>query len=342
MTLRFGIFDQMDRNDLALSDFYEGRLKLAALYDELGYDGLFVSEHHSTPLGMSPSPSVFFSAVAQRTQRLRFGPLVYCLPLYEPLRLIEEICMLDHMSGGRLEVGVGKGISPFEVGYFNVDHGEALQMYIEAFDVIRQGLTQPVLDHQGKYYSYTGVPMELAPAQRPHPPFWYGLVNPETIPWAAENAINIVSYPPPDEMAGLVARYQEEWAKVGASKPMPATALGRHIHIADTTEAAHREAKEAWKVWWDALQYLWIEHGTISEAHPEDMDEMIDAGRVIVGTVDHVRDEVVRQITVSGANYFIGRFAFGNLTLEQSSNTARLFAEHVIPAAQAAVLTRAA
>ena len=290
---------------------------------------------------MTPSPSVFFAAVAQRTSRLRFGPLVYCLPLYEPLRLIEEICMLDHMSGGRFDVGVGKGISPFEVGYFNIDHAEALAMYIEAFDVIRQGLTQPVLDHQGKYYSYSGVPMELAPVQKPHPPFWYGLVNPETIPWAAENAINVVSYPPPDVMAGLVSAYEQEWARVGSGKPMPATALGRHPHrrySRSRAQGGERSVEGLVGRLAVSLDKAWHHQ----RRAPGRYDEMIEAGRVIVGTLDHVRDEVVRQITTSGANYFIGRFAFGNLTTEQSANTARLFAEHIIPAVRQAALTRAA
>ena len=339
MSVRFGIFDQMDRSDLALADFYEDRLRRAALYDELGYDGLFVSEHHSTPLGMAPSPGVFFAAVAARTQRLRFGPLVYLLPLYEPLRLIEEICMLDHLSRGRFDVGVGKGISPYEVGYFNIDHAEALDMYIEAFDVIRQGLTRPVLDHDGKYYRYTGVPMELAPLQQPHPPFWYGVVNPETARWAADNAVNIVSYPTAENMAGLVGAYSGAWSGPG---PMPAVALGRHIHIADTAAQAEREAKEAWKVWWNSLQHLWIKHGTLSAIHPEDMDVMTADNRVIVGTIDHVRDEVVRQVLTSGTNYWISRFAFGSLSYAQSANSARLFAEQVIPAVRAAVADRAA
>jgi alkanesulfonate monooxygenase SsuD/methylene tetrahydromethanopterin reductase-like flavin-dependent oxidoreductase (luciferase family) len=342
MPVRFGIFDQMDRNSQALVDFYDERLRLAELYDELGFDGLFVSEHHSTPLGMAPSPGIFFSAVAARTQRLRFGPLVYLLPLYEPLRLIEEICMLDHLSRGRLEVGVGKGISPYEVGFFNVDHGKALDMYIEAFDVIRQGLTQPVLDHQGEYYNYNGVPMELAPLQQPHPPFWYGVVNPETAKWAAENEVNIVSYPPAENMAGLVDAYQDTWNSGDHGGPMPAVALGRHIHIAETAAQAEREAKEAWKVWWDSLQHLWIKHGTLSAMHPEDMDVMLEDNRVIVGTLDHVRDEVVRQVRVSGSNYFISRFAFGSLSYDQSAQSATLFAKHIVPAVLEVATTRAA
>ena len=112
--MKFGIFDHLDRNNLPLREYYEARLELIETYDREGFYAYHVAEHHSTPLGMAPSPSVFLSAVAQRTKRLRFGPLVYALPLYHPIRLIEEICMLDQMSGGRLDIGFGRGRSPIE------------------------------------------------------------------------------------------------------------------------------------------------------------------------------------------------------------------------------------
>ena len=104
--MEFGIFDHMDHGGQgSLSQFYEDRLGIVELYDQSGIYAYHLAEHHATPLGMAPSPNIFLSAVAQRTKKLRFGPLVYCLPLYHPIRLLEEICMLDQMSGGRLEMG---------------------------------------------------------------------------------------------------------------------------------------------------------------------------------------------------------------------------------------------
>src|SRR6201987_3892536 len=116
--MEFGVFDHLDRYDVPLHEYYEARLALIELYDAAGFYAYHLAEHHATPLGMAPSPSVFLAAVAQRTKRLRFGPLVYTLSLHHPLRIVEEICMLDQMSGGRLEVGVGRGISPYEVAYY--------------------------------------------------------------------------------------------------------------------------------------------------------------------------------------------------------------------------------
>src|SRR6266851_6281807 len=105
----------MDRAGGALGAQYQDRLALIEAYDRLGFHAYHVAEHHATPLGMAPSPSVFLAAVAQRTRQLRFGPLVYALPLHHPLRLIEEICMLDQLSRGRLEIGFGRGSVPIEI-----------------------------------------------------------------------------------------------------------------------------------------------------------------------------------------------------------------------------------
>src|ERR671918_127906 len=112
--MEFGVFDHLDRGEVPLKEFYESRLELIEAYDQAGFYAYHVAEHHATPLGMAPSPSVFLAAVAQRSRRLRFGPLVYALPLHHPLRLIEEICMVDQMSGGRLEMGFGRGSAPPE------------------------------------------------------------------------------------------------------------------------------------------------------------------------------------------------------------------------------------
>ena len=133
--MQFGIFDHLDDSGQPLTEHFEDRLKLVEAYDRDGFYGYHLAEHHNTPLGYAPSPSVFLAAVAQRTRKLRFGPMVYLLPLYHPLRLIDEICMLDQMSGGRLELGIGRGISPYEVGYYGVDPATGPERFAEALEV---------------------------------------------------------------------------------------------------------------------------------------------------------------------------------------------------------------
>src|SRR5262245_53839043 len=187
--MKFGVFDHLDRSDLPLADYYEARLKIVEAYDRFGFHAYHPAEHHSTPIGEVPSPSVFLAAVAQRTKRLRFGPLVYALPLYHPLRMIEEICMLDQMSHGRLEIGFGRGSPTRELVFFGQDPAQSEEIYTEALEIILKGMTEPSLSYRGKHFQFDNVPMELKPLQRPHPPVWYGVHAPESARRAARRRL---------------------------------------------------------------------------------------------------------------------------------------------------------
>ena len=110
--MKFGIFDYIDARDEPLEKTFDDRLALLQAAEAAGFYGYHLTEHHATPLSMTPSPSVFLAAAARETRRIRLGTLLYLLPLYHPLRLLEELCMLDHLSGGRLDIGVGRGVSP--------------------------------------------------------------------------------------------------------------------------------------------------------------------------------------------------------------------------------------
>src|ERR1700721_829472 len=151
MTLEFGVFDHLDRNDLALQDFYEQRLAIIEAFDRACFFAYHGWEHHFAPLGMAPSPSVFLAAVAQRTKRLRFGTFVYALPNHHPLRVLEEICMLDHMSGGRLEIGFGRGSVPYEIAFYGENAEERQQIYAERLELILKAFTVSRLTWKGRY-----------------------------------------------------------------------------------------------------------------------------------------------------------------------------------------------
>jgi alkanesulfonate monooxygenase SsuD/methylene tetrahydromethanopterin reductase-like flavin-dependent oxidoreductase (luciferase family) len=116
---------------------------------------------------LAPSPGILHAAVARRTKRLPFGPLAYSLPLYHPIRLIEEICMLDQMSGGRFELSVGRGVSPIEVDFFGVNPHAGSRRFPEALRLIKQGLTSDELTFSGEFYGFNNLPMVLKPVQRP-------------------------------------------------------------------------------------------------------------------------------------------------------------------------------
>jgi alkanesulfonate monooxygenase SsuD/methylene tetrahydromethanopterin reductase-like flavin-dependent oxidoreductase (luciferase family) len=332
--MQFGVFDHLDRNNLPLQEYYEGRLKLAEAYDEAGFYAYHVAEHHSTPLGMAPSPSVFLSAVAQRTRRLRFGPLVYALPLYHPMRLIEEICMLDQMSGGRLDIGFGRGASQIESAMYGNDPAKAELMYVEGLELIMRGLTQKSLDFHGQFYSFDDVPMELEPLQKPHPPVWYGVHSTVSAERAARQGLNIVSLDPADKTRTFTDRFRQVWhntESIETSEPM--IGLGRFIVIAATDEEAIHIARRAYPKWHRSFNYLFNLRGGKGPVHqrPADLETLIKIGQGIAGSPNTVTEFLKAQMTESGANYVVGQFAFGDLSLSEILRSLELFTRHVMP-----------
>jgi alkanesulfonate monooxygenase SsuD/methylene tetrahydromethanopterin reductase-like flavin-dependent oxidoreductase (luciferase family) len=194
--MRIGLFDHVEHSGRPLAALFDERLAFAAAADEAGIYCLHIAEHHGTPLNLAPSPGVYLAAVARATKRMRLGPLVYLLPLYSPLRLVEEICMLDHLSHGRLDVGVGRGVSPWELKFHRVSHDESRDIFVDAFACISAGLTADTLTHRGKHYAYEDVPMALRPLQRPHPPFWYASSSAIGATWAGEAGLHFVTLGP--------------------------------------------------------------------------------------------------------------------------------------------------
>lgn len=344
--MKFGVFDHMDRGQSPLDRLYEERLTLAEEYDRAGFHGYHVAEHHATPLGVAPAPGIWLSAVVQRTRRLRIGPLVYLLPLYHPLKLLEEICMLDQMSGGRMMLGIGRGISPIELRYYDIDPQQAPAMYQESLEIILRGMTNPTLTFEGAFYRYKDVPMELAPVQRPHPPLWYGIGRAEAVPWCAANSVNVVANLPPAAMRGITDRYRAAWSDAGRrSDSLPLMGLSRHIVIAETRKEALEIARRGYRRWRESFLKLWLMHGTAlpnpNALFPERFEEAEQQGRAIAAPPDEVRDFVQRVIDEAGLNYLLCRFAFGDITGDEALNSTRLFARHVMPfitEAKAAVL----
>ena len=334
--MQFGVFDHMDRGPVPLGRFFESRLRLAAEYDRLGFYAYHVAEHHATPLGHAPSPSVFFAAVAQRTTRLRFGPLVYLLPLYHPLRLIDEICMLDQMSGGRFELGIGRGISPIELSLFGLDPTQTTAMYSEALQIILVGLQQQNLTFAGAHYSFQDVPMELTPHQRPHPPLWYGIGRVEAVDWAVGHRMNIVSNLPAPVARPIFDAYRAAWDRNGnADKPLPHMGVVRHVVIAETDAEAQRIAEHGYPRWRDSFMHLWLKHSatmpSLAAMPSPSFAEAEASGRAIAGTPDKIADFIRRTGAEAGVNYVLCRFAFGDIAEDEARQSARLFASDVMP-----------
>jgi alkanesulfonate monooxygenase SsuD/methylene tetrahydromethanopterin reductase-like flavin-dependent oxidoreductase (luciferase family) len=339
--MKFGIFDYIDRRNEPLAKTFEGRFELLQAAEAAGFYGYHITEHHATPLSGTPSPSVFLGAAAQRTRRIRLGALLFLLPLYHPLRLLEELCMLDHLSNGRLDIGVGRGISPYEFGSFGVPIEESGDAFEEVLEIIYKGFVNDRIDHRGKRFTLDDVPIPLRPVQRPYPPFWYGLRGGEhssILP--ARRGMNVVTLGPEDRVCNNIARFLQTWdaeakarAAFGSPVIKPIVGLMRAMFIGDTDTDAERVARPAYHQWADSLMWLWRDKGGVSPLPiPLEYDKAIAARTLVVGSPDTVRRELQRQCQGCAHNYLVLQLAFGSLTHAQEMRSLELFRREVMPA----------
>jgi alkanesulfonate monooxygenase SsuD/methylene tetrahydromethanopterin reductase-like flavin-dependent oxidoreductase (luciferase family) len=332
--MKFGIFDHIDDNGRPAGEQLAERLELVQLYDRLGFHAYHLAEHHGTPLGRAPSPNVFLAAVAQRTTQLRFGPLVYVLPLYEPLRLLEEILMLDVLSGGRLELGVGRGASELESAFFGRDTDRG--RFEDALAAIRAGLGSDRLTHHGPFYDYDGVPIVLRPVQQPHPPLWMGIGRPDAAVWAAANDVNVVALLPAPVVRPITDRYRQEWEALGKpAAELPLLGLNRPLVLAETAAEAEQVARRSYPLWKRNLDWLWDElavESPLAGVLPEEWDGFQRIGAGFAGTPDEARAFFAAQAAEAGVNYIGADVAFGGVTYDEAVRTTKLLAEHVMPA----------
>ena len=282
-SLQFGVFDHLDRGERSISELYDQRLQIVEQYDRAGFYAYHLAEHHSTPLGMAPSPSVFLAAVAQRTKALRFGPLVYLLPLYHPLRLAEEIAMLDQMSHGRLEVGVGSGRSPIELMLYGRDIAELQAVFDEVFAVLQIALTQDRINFAGKHFKFSDVPVELRPLQQPHPTFWYGIGSPESAQRFGERGFHGVTLAKPAAAAEITRCFYEASARSGwRGRRM---GICRFIVVGETDREAQELAARAYPVWHASFFELFRRYGQKPvQTWPSSFEEMAALGLAFAGS----------------------------------------------------------
>lgn len=337
--MKFGIFDHMDQAGPAANRQFNDRLALAELYEQAGFYAYHVAEHHVTTLGLAPSPLLYLAAVSQRTRRMRIGPLVLPLPLYNPLRLYEEICMLDQISNGRLELGVGKGISPHELAAFGLDPATAQARFQESLDMLRKAFSAESLDHHGEHFSVADVPLPMKPCQNPHPPMWYGVLHPASAGWAARHGMNIVcGAGPVEEIKAVVKAHGEAWQ--GDEEPL--VGMLRQLVIASDEDEARRVAMPAFGAFRRSFTYLWDYRGDPAAGHllPENMDDLIHRGEAIVGTPERVAERLSSELQECGANYLVCRFAFGDLAQQDIVRSVMLFRDVVMPALEGAMVSR--
>jgi alkanesulfonate monooxygenase SsuD/methylene tetrahydromethanopterin reductase-like flavin-dependent oxidoreductase (luciferase family) len=330
------LFDHLDRRGEPPARTYADRLEFIRAAEQAGFRAYHLAEHHGTPLGMAPSPSVFLAAVARETRALRLGPMVYCLPLYQPLRLLEEICMLDQLSDGRLEVGVGRGASPFENAFFGVQPEQAVERYVETLEILQRGLVSKELSFSGKHFHYDRVPLPLRPRQA-QIPFWSAPLSPEARVHAARGRMNIMVLGAAERVRDVCAAYREAWREAhGAGAPLPMMGAYRMIVVAHSDQHAEALARPAFAHWFAHLSLLWTRYNaTTPFLSIGDFDNARAVGMLVTGTAAEVRDRLLAQAEECGFNYLTLQLAFGNLDHAAEMKSLSLFAEHALPGLKA-------
>lgn len=344
MPVRFSMFDWVDESGRGYAQTYDERLQLVEVAEREGFYAYLLAEHHGTSLSQTPSPGIFLSAIAQRTERLRIGGLTWCLPLYHPIRLLEEICMLDQISHGRIELGVGRGVSPHEAVRLGVDPAEGRERFSEILKLLIQGFTTGELNHDGKFYKYAGVKTRFRTVQRPYPPIWYPTSSVDSMAWIGAQGMNVVvsllhaaSF---DAACEMLAKYREAWqahrndpGRANGHVARPEVAFTTHIHVAETDAKAYDQARTAYSQFHENFTRRYVEIGQADKyAHRPTFEQFVRQSRILCGSPETVRNILASHLEKSGANHFIGAFAFGSLPFEATRRSLELFGREVIPA----------
>ena len=174
MTPTFGIFDHIeDIPGTPTQRLFRDRLALVRLADEAGFESFHLAEHHGSSLCMAPAQEIFLGAASQVTERIRLGPMVKLLPLHHPVRILEDMCVADQLTGGRLDFGVGRGVAPIEHAWFGSRWTESRERFEDTLGIICHALATGEISSAGSaYHDFPSVPLATKPLQRPIP-FWY-------------------------------------------------------------------------------------------------------------------------------------------------------------------------
>ena len=316
--------------------------EIAQAADRLGFDSIWCAEHHFSTYGYLSRPLMFATHLAARTERIRVGSAVVVLPLHHPLIVAEEIATADILSGGRLDVGLGRGYQPYEFERLGHDLEESRGRFEESVDILLKAFTGEPFSYDGKYYNFDETSVFPVPLQRPHPPIWMVGQSPESIVATARRGFNLVSggFGVPIERLRDLRKSFDETITDEACRASIRVSTQRPVYV--TTDESELPAIVE-QARWNMRVTLSLRRGS----------QRIEKGRAIAvpfdnePTTDELLDRYfvmgtpkscvakIRQIQdAMGINHFNASFWFGDLPQEKVLRSMTLFAEEVVPALQ--------
>ena len=326
-------------------EMFRRQLEEAELAERIGIDQIWFFEHHLIPTAPVPSPNLLIAAAARTTSRIRFASMVNILPFRHPLLVAEEAAMLDNLTNGRLDLGLGRGLRPPEFEAFGVDQQQSREMFLESFDIIRRVWADEIFEHHGKYWTTRkNGPLSPPLVQRPHPPFLVSAQSAESLRWAARHDIPFAQI---DSMVTQARRDQALYRDVQMAHghaPAPRLYLMREIYVAESDARARAEAEpyllQYWELWNRYTQFtrggklpdsydFWRRQAPM--LHAMSFDEIVAQDMVILGSPETVANAIARlaaQLDLMGLALI---FKLGAMPYDMVERSMSAFGEAVVP-----------
>ena len=332
------------RENSTHAELFRRQLEEAELAERIGIDQMWFLEHHLQP-SATPSPNLIIAAASQRTSRLRFANMVNILPFRHPLLVAEEAAMLDNLTGGRLDMGLGRGLRPPEFEAFGIDQANSREMFLESFELICRVWADDNFTHRGKYWTVVkNGPLSPPLVQRPHPPFLVSAQSEESLRWAAAHDIPFAQI---DSMVEQARRDQALYREIQTAhghRPAPRLYLMREIYVGDNDQRARAEAEPYLLQYWD----LWNRYtqftrgGKLPDSydfwrrqapmlHAMNLEEILAHDMVILGGPERVAEAILR---LSGQLDLMGLalvFKLGAMPYDMLERSMTRFGEEVMP-----------
>ena len=315
------------------------------LAEELGFSSAWIAEHHFTRYGVGSSALVIAAYITGQTKKIRLGTGVLIPTLHNPIRLAEDAATMDAISGGRLDVGFGRGVYGYEYGGFGVDPATSQERFQESVNIIQGLWTNPEFSHEGQFYNLDKVSLAPPPVQSPHPPIYIAATRtPETLDYCVSKGHNLCIAVVMDTAPALdlLARFVRKSADAGMDRPASEVPFFRYMYVAETTEQAIRDTAAHLEWVLDMLFWRnWFRDGGSEIYHdiekwrrtrtetPVALDYVLE-NRAIIGDPDHCIARV-EELKRAGVRYLGANFAMGGLDHNKVLRSMQLFAKEVMP-----------
>ncbi len=332
--MKFGTFHILPMPEgTTAHDVIHETLKEVDLAESMGFNTVWLAEHHSSRFGLCASASVLGAAVAMRTQRVKIGYAVNVTPLHHPLRLAEEVAFVDQLSNGRVIAGFGPGYAPYEFDLYGVPLDERHERHREGTEIVMKAWREEKFSYHGQYYDFDNVSVLPKPYQRPHPPIAIAAGSPASVIGVAKSALRLLLLVASDQIDNLLKVYREAAAAAGqleaeVSARLAHTGVMRTIYVADDDDEARRLAREH-SVWLVRMR----NQLAFTEVTDKQVDEQVSeflAQRMIAGCPERVVDEI-NYVAEVGGGEILGWFRWGGMAHREVTASMRLFADRVMP-----------